>query len=145
MLFGAGCLSLPPCQATVGTHWCSAELWHVVLRSHRLAGSPISSCDAGGRSRPWQLGRSSWHHCWLSASRRRQVFAAAWMAQASQRDFSDAQANLMEERRNHKQQSKGREPPVKSSPVQCAFWSAVGPFRVASEPPLPSLSEWVDW
>lgn len=36
MVFWAGFLYLPPRQATLGTRWHSAELWHDVLRSHHL-------------------------------------------------------------------------------------------------------------
>ena len=50
----------------------------------------------------------------------------------------------MEGRRSHKQ-SKVREPPFKSSPVQCVSWSVAGPFRVASELISLSLSEWIHW
>lgn len=50
----------------------------------------------------------------------------------------------MEGRRTYKQ-SKGRDLPFKSSLRRCASWSVVRPFRVASEPPLLSLNEWIHW
>lgn len=52
------------------------------------------------------------------------------MAQAARRDFSDAQANLME-RRSHKE-GWGREPLFKGSLLQCASQSVAGPQQMHS-------------